>query len=103
MLNNESASIDAIQLVRRVFEHVHGNLGLLKFNIEELNPIDDTSKENSKKWNVICSFFETIGSSSPSRYVSTVDLNDNTVTIKKLGTEEPVSEYKVTKQSDHVT
>lgn len=97
-MSKESASIQAIQLVRMVFENVHGNLGVLKFNIEELTPINGANGENSKKWKVICSFFETVGSSSPSRFESTVNLNDNTVTIKKLGTEAPVTQYKVTKQ-----
>jgi len=95
---NESVSIQAIQLVRRVFEHVHGNLGVLRFNIEELTPLNGINGEDSKKWKVICSFFETVGSSLPSRYESTVNLDDNTVTIKKLGTETPVTKYTVTKQ-----
>lgn len=94
---NESASIEAIQLVRSVFEHVHGNLGVLRFNIEELTPTNGTNGENSKKWKVICSFFETVGSSSPSRYESSVNLNDKTVTIKKLGVEEPATKYTITK------
>ncbi|SRR5258708_5145467 len=82
---SESDSIKAIQLTRSVFESVHGNLGLLKFNIEELSPIES---EESKKWKVICSFYETLGSTSPSRYEVSVDLNTNTVSIKKLsGTE----------------
>ncbi len=98
MPTDESASIQAIQLVRRVFEHVHGNLGVLRFNIEELTPVNGTNGENSKKWKIICSFFETVGSSSPSRYESMVNLNDNTVTIKKLGTETPATKYTVTKQ-----
>ena len=95
---NESASIQAIQLVRRVFEHVHGNLGVLRFNIEELIPINGTNGENSQKWKVICSFFETVGSSSSSRFESIVNLNDNTVTIKKLGVEDPVTKYTITKE-----
>ena len=99
MPTDESASIQAIQLVRRVFEHVHGNLGVLRFNIEELIPINGANEEHSKKWKVTCSFFETIGSSSPSRYESVVNLNDNTVTIKKLGAESPETKYTVTKSA----
>lgn len=80
----ESASIKAIQLVRNVFEHVHGNLGLLKFSIEELIPTNGTETTESKKWDIICSFYETLGSTSPSKYKASVDLNTNTVTIKKI-------------------
>jgi len=81
---NESASIQAIQLVRRVFESVHGNLGLLKFNIEELTPTNGKNGEESQKWDIICGFYETLGSTAPSRYKASVDLNQNTITFKKL-------------------
>jgi hypothetical protein len=93
----DSASIKAIELTRAVFESIHGNLGLLKFNIEELTPVNGTSGNESKKWNIICSFFETLGSTAPSRYKVFVNLNDNTITIKKLSgeREEPEMKYKV--------
>ncbi len=81
---SESASIGAIKLARTVFEYIHGNLGVLKFNVDELTPINGDSGEESKRWKVICSFFETLGSSAPSKYEALVNLNDNTVTIKKL-------------------
>ena len=45
----ESASIKAIELTRSLFESVHGNLGLLKFNIEELTPTNGTRPKESKK------------------------------------------------------
>ena len=94
----ESASIQAIQLVRSVFEHIHGNIGLLRFNIEELTPTNGSNGQESKKWKVICSFFETVGSSSASRFESNVNLIDNTVTIKKLGTEEVPKKFTITEQ-----
>lgn len=77
-------SIKAIELTRRVFEYVHGNLGLLRFNVEELTPTNGTSTEESKKWKIICSFFESLGSSTPSRYDVSVDLNTNSVNFKKI-------------------
>lgn len=80
----ESKSVQAINLARKVFEAIHGNLGLLKFNVEQLTPTNGSPSEESKKWNIICSFYETIGSSSPSRYEVNVDLNNNTVDFKKL-------------------
>lgn len=89
-----SLSIKAIELTRAVFESVHGNLGLLKFNIEELTPTNGTNGENSQKWRIICSFYETLGSSSPSRYQVDVNLNDNTVTLKKLGGDPTTPETK---------
>lgn len=80
----ESASIKAIELTRKVFEHVHGNLGLLKFTVEQLTPTNGTDTEESKKWDIICSFYETLGSSSPSKYKVSVDLNTNTVRFEKI-------------------
>ena len=93
----ESASIKAIKLTRMVLESVHGNLGVLKFNIDELTPTNGTNGEESKKWKVICSFFETLGASAPSKYEVMVSLNDNTVSIKKLGIPEVKEQtYKIT-------
>lgn len=103
-MTTESVSIQAIQLVRKVFESVHGNLGLLKFNIEELTPTNGDVEEDSQKWDIICSFYETLGSTAPSRYQASVDLNKNTVVIKKLSrapTESPdkvEGKYRVIKQ-----
>lgn len=99
----KSASIRAIELTRAVFESIHGNLGLLKFTIEELIPTNGTNGEESKKWDIVCNFFESLGSSAPSRYKVSVNLNDNTITIKKLDvkSEEPPQKYKVVEQSEN--
>ena len=96
----ESASIKAIQLTRAVFESIHGNLGLLKFNIEELTPTNGSNGEESKKWKIICSFYETLSSSTPTRYEVNVSLVENTVAIKKLGSdkEEPEKKFTVSAQ-----
>ena len=103
MPNEESASIQAIQLVRRVFEHVHGNLGVLRFNVEELTPTNGTGNEESKKWDVIFSFYETLGSTHPSKYTASVDLTKNTISFKKISRpdddmpEKLKGEFKITK------
>lgn len=96
----KSASIKAIELTRAVFESIHGNLGLLKFTIEELVPTNGTNGEESKKWDIICNFFETLGSSSPSRYKVSVNLNDNTITINKLDerAEDAPQKYQVIRE-----
>lgn len=94
----ESLSVEAIKLTRAVFESVHGNIGLLRFNIENLTPKNGMNEENSKKWEIICSFFETLGSTAPSRYRVLVNLNDNTVAIEKLGAlGAPEEKYTFTK------
>ncbi len=84
MDNEKIKSVQAIELVRTVFESIHGNIGLLKFNIEELTPKNGKGEDDSQKWEIICSFYETLGSANPSRYSATVDLKDNTISIKKL-------------------
>ncbi|MGD0976888.1 MAG: hypothetical protein ABR875_01160 [Minisyncoccia bacterium] len=103
----KSASIQAIDLTRAVFESIHGNIGLLKFNVEELTPKNGKNGEDSKKWEIVCSFLETLGSSSQSRYRVFVDLNDRTVTIKKLssgqgeaGLNEPEKKFVVTEEKE---
>lgn len=99
-MSNQSNSIKAIELTRAVFESVHGNLGVLRFNIEKLEPINGVNGENSQKWKIICSFFETLGSQQPSRYEVNVNLNDNTVSMEKMGIEnQPAKTFKVEAQS----
>lgn len=95
-MSNESASIEAIRLTRTVFEYIHGNLGLLKFNVEELTPTNGTNGGESKKWDITCTFFESLGSSSPSRYKASVNLIDKTVTIKKIDGDKEVKEERFT-------
>ena len=96
----QSASIKAIKLTRAVFESIHGNIGLLKFNIEELTPTNGAGEEESKKWKIVCSFFETLGSSSPSRYEVNVDLEEGTVAIKKISEPDaPEERYKVARDN----
>ncbi len=96
-----SASIRAIELARSVFEHIHGNLGILKFSVEELKPTNGSPTTESQKWDVVCSFFESLGSSSPTRFLASVNLIENTVTIKKLSAEGvPPQKYTVSKQED---
>ncbi len=94
----KSASIKAIELARAVFESIHGDIGLLKFNVEELKPVNGKGSEESKKWEIVCSFFETLGSTAPSRYKVSVNLNDNTAVIKKFTEDqqdEPENKYTV--------
>lgn len=89
---SETNSIKAIKYARTVFESIHGNLGILKFNIERLTSKNGTATEDSKKWEIICSFYETLGSTEPSRYEVMVDLNNNGVSIKKISGNEGESE-----------
>lgn len=104
-MENESNSTEAIRLTRNLFEFIHGNLGLLKFSVEELKPTNGTNGENSMKWHIVCSFFETLGSTAPSRYNVDVNLNDKTVTIEKItapGTQqnEPKQQFKVVSKDE---
>ena len=102
---SKSMSIRAIELTRKVFESVYGNLGLLKFSIEELMPTNGTEDTESKKWDVTCSFYETLGSTAPTKYKASVDLKTNTIIIKKLSgsavkNEEVEGAWSVKKKDD---
>lgn len=85
MAIQRSTSIKAIELTKLVFESIQGGLGLLKFVVESLAPTDEITDKEPQKWNVICSFFETFYSSTPSRYKVSVDLEKNIVSsIERL-------------------
>jgi hypothetical protein len=95
----KSKSIQAIELTRNVFESIHGSLGLLKFNIEKLTSKNGTNGQDSKKWEIICSFYETLGSKQPSKYKVDVNLDDNIVSIEKLNDENSqIKKFKITEQ-----
>lgn len=80
----ESASFKAIGLTRSFFELVNGEIGLLKFNIDELTEIDKKTPSDPEKWTVICSFVESLGSSTRSKYRVIVDVDSNTLEVKKI-------------------
>ncbi len=86
--------IQAVDLVKSLFESIHGNLGLLKFSLEELKPINGDG-DNSERWVVICSFYKTLSSQEPTVYEAEVNLLDNTVRVKAIRGE---TEDKSTKQ-----
>jgi len=86
-MSNKSASIQAIELTRKVFESVYGNLGLLRFSVERLTPTNGNANEESKKWEIICSFHESSDSVKPSKYKVSVDLNHKTIFFEKLSKE----------------
>ncbi len=75
---------------------------MLKFSVEELKPTNGSPTEESKKWEVICSFFESLGSSTPARFKASVDLTLNSVTIEKLeGPHSPLEgSYKIVEKQE---
>ena len=95
MVEEKSNSIKAIELARAVFESVQGGFGLIRFSVIELIPTNGINGKDSKKWKLVCRFYENPSSSEPSTYESQVDLNDNTVEIKKMG-EVKQNKFKVT-------
>ncbi len=83
-MTNQTASIEAVNLTRSLFESIHGNLGVLRFNIEELTPLEGDISKESRKWKIVCSFFETLQDTSPSKYEVMADLDTKQLTVKKL-------------------
>ena len=96
----ETNSIKAIQLTRTVFEYVHGNLGVLRFNIEKLEPKDADIGEDSINWEIVCSFYETLGAKEPSRYKTVVNVATNQVSIEKIGDAQKKEVYVVNKKEE---
>jgi hypothetical protein len=82
-MGTPTKQIKAIDLVKGLFEHIHGNLGLLKFSIEELRPNNGHGMD-SDKWLIICSFYKTLSSQQPTVYEANIDLTENTVSIKAI-------------------
>ena len=106
MEDQKPKQIQAIDLVKGLFEHIHGNLGLLKFSVEKMIPrngIPDNPDAN--KWEVIFSFYKTLSSESSTRYFAEVDLPEKTVSVKEIDMEDkPVSgnttKYRFTKAEE---
>jgi len=96
----QSSSIKAVKLARAVFESIQGNLGLLRFNIEKLTPKNGIIGDDSRKWEIVCSFYESLGSSTPVKYEAFVDLDSYTVSIKKIdgSSDQKTEKYKVQKE-----
>lgn len=89
--------IQAIDLVKQLFEHIHGNLGLLRFGIEKLEPNNAIpDNQNADKWIVKFSFYKTLSSGQPTRYHADVDLTDKTVSVREVDKEGKPAEEKKT-------
>jgi len=95
---NESPSVEVITLARAAFSSAQGQLGLIKFTIEELVPADKSNTADPKIWSLTCSFYESLGSPSPTRYNALVNLTDKTVSIKKVGGGEPERKFTITEE-----
>lgn len=81
-MTDKPKQIKALDLVKQVFEHIYGNLTLLRFNVEKLTPIN--SVQNSpdiNRWEVIVNFYQNLQVQQPNRYKIDVDLIDNTVSF----------------------
>ncbi len=84
-MTEKPKQIRAIDLIKDLFEHIHGNLGLLRFSIEKLEPINGIpNNPNSNKWEIIFSFYKTLSSQQPTRYKAEVNLEDNTVSVNEI-------------------
>ena len=83
MSEKKPKQIMAIELVKGLFESIHGNLGLLRFSLEKLEP-DNGHGKDSDKWIVVCSFYKTLSSQEPTVYQADVDLKKNLVSIRAI-------------------
>src|SRR3989344_8091297 len=87
-MEEQPKQIRAIDLVKGLFEHIHGNLGLLRFSIEKLEPNNGIpNNQNANKWVVIFSFYKTLSSQQPTKYYADVNLEDKTVSVREVDEE----------------
>ena len=95
---SESASVEAITLARAAFSSAQGDLGLIKFSVEELVPSDKSADMASRTWELTCSFYENMGSPTPTKYKAIINLDSKTVSIKKMGGGDVERTFTVTEQ-----
>ncbi len=84
-MTDKPKQIRALDLVKQVFEHIYGNLTLLRFNVEKLTPengIPDNLDAN--KWELIVNFYQNLQVQQPTRYKVDVNLVDNTVSFYSM-------------------
>jgi hypothetical protein len=101
-MNDESPAVEAITLARAAFSSAQGQLGLIKFSVERLVPADGADETKSKIWDLTCSFYETLGSPTPTKYAATINLADKTVSIIKVGGGEAGRKFTITEQGTGV-
>lgn len=96
MTEEKSKQIQAIDLAKGLFEHIHGNLGLLRFSIEKMIPKNGIpNNPDANKWEIILSFYKTLSSQSATRYLAEVDLNEKAVSINEIdGLDKPINPTK---------
>ncbi|MFH1439306.1 MAG: hypothetical protein ABIG89_01990 [Candidatus Woesearchaeota archaeon] len=103
MTEKKPKQIQAIELVKSLFESIHGNLGLLKFSLEKLEPNNGNGKD-SDKWIVVCSFYKTFSSQEPTVYEANVNLKENLVSIIAIKGDtngEKTRKFKIIEKKDN--
>ncbi len=95
MAEEKPKQIQAIDLVKELFEHIHGDLGLLRFSVEKLEPKNGVpNNPDSNKWNIIFSFYKTLSSQQPTKYLAKVILNEKIVSFNEIDKSGKPSEKK---------
>ena len=69
MENPEVDALLATNIVKSYFESVYGNIGMLLFKVESVNP---NTQENV--WKVVCSLFTSLGSGKRTKYLVSVNI-----------------------------
>ena len=99
MTAEKPKQIQAIDLIKELFEHIHGNLGLLRFSVEKLEPKNGVpNNPDSNKWEVIFSFYKTLSSQQPTKYLAEVILDTKIVSFNEIDESGKPTEKKKTYQ-----
>lgn len=91
---SESTSVEVINLAKSAFSTMQNNFGLIKFSIETL----EQDKKKPQIWNLVCTFYENLGSFQPSKYKAVIDSKKQTVTIRKIEGPEEIERKFVIKE-----
>lgn len=85
MAEEKPKQIQAIDLVKGLFEHIHGDLGLLRFSVEKLEPKNGIpNNPDANKWEIIFSFYKTLSSQQPTKYLAEVILDKKMVSFNEI-------------------
>jgi len=99
-MTDQPKQIQAIDLIKSVFEHINGNLALLRFTIEKMTPVNGVpDNTNADKWEAIVSFYQTLSSQQPTKYQVDIQISEKLVSFCPLEGDTKVKEktkaYKV--------
>lgn len=93
-MTDKPKQIQAIDLIKSVFENINGNLALLRFTIEKMIPVNGIpNNPNADKWEAVVSFYQTLSSQQPTKYQVEIQISEKLVSFCPLDGDIKVKEW----------